>query len=216
MESSSSRNWLVGVDIGGTFTDVVGIRLGSSEVRAAKVPSQRNAPVAAIVDGLKAVGISPEEVENLIHGTTRVTNAIVEEKLPAVALVSTYGFEDTLAIARLRRRDLYRLDVPPRREPLVSAEQSFGVPGRIEHTGVVYEPIDLTALEQVVDEVMDHTFHRVALAFVIGAVSALRGEDVVVQVAVPDMTETVDAEVAECRERIGGAGDEFGDRAEGH
>lgn len=164
MESSSSRNWLVGVDIGGTFTDVVGIRLGSSEVRAAKVPSQRNAPVAAIVDGLKAVGISPEEVENLIHGTTRVTNAIVEEKLPAVALVSTYGFEDTLAIARLRRRDLYRLDVPPRREPLVSAEQSFGVPGRIEHTGVVYEPIDLTALEQVVDEVMATGVESVAVS----------------------------------------------------
>ena len=96
--------WLVGIDIGGTFTDVVAIQPDDAEVRAAKVPSQRDTPVAAIAAGLEAVGIDPADIDNLVHGTTRVTNAIVEEKLPPVALVSTEGFEDTLAIARLRRR----------------------------------------------------------------------------------------------------------------
>ena len=139
--------WVVGIDIGGTFTDVVGIRSDGSEVRSAKVPSQRDTPVAAIARGLDAVGIDPSDIDNLIHGTTRVTNAIVEEKLPPVALVSTEGFEDTLAIARLRRRDLYRLDIPPRRAPLVPAERSFGVPERIEHTGAVHTPLEPSDLE---------------------------------------------------------------------
>ncbi len=142
--------WLVGIDIGGTFTDVVAIQPDDAEVRAAKVPSQRDTPVAAIAAGLEAVGIDPADIDNLVHGTTRVTNAIVEEKLPPVALVSTEGFEDTLAIARLRRRDLYRLDIPPRRAPLVSADRSFGLRERVEHSGAVHTPLEHDDLEALV------------------------------------------------------------------
>ena len=159
--------WLVGIDIGGTFTDVVAIQPDDAEVRAAKVPSQRDTPVAAIAAGLEAVGIDPADIDNLVHGTTRVTNAIVEEKLPPVALVSTEGFEDTLAIARLRRRDLYRLDIPPRRAPLVSADRSFGLRERVEHSGAVHTPLehdDLEALVQLLGSSVSRSIHEGLLA----------------------------------------------------
>jgi N-methylhydantoinase A len=146
----SAVQWLVGIDIGGTFTDIVAMECASGELRAAKVPSRRDGPVAAIDDGLSAVGIQAQDVVNLIHGTTRVTNAIVEETLPPVALIATEGFEDTLAIARLRRRELYRLDVPPRRPPLVPANRIFGVRERLAHDGAVLEILDADSLEQAI------------------------------------------------------------------
>ena len=120
------EGWQFWVDRGGTFTDIVAIRDRDSWPRTAKVPSRPDDPVAALLDALRAVDVEPAEVANLIHGTTRITNAIVEGKMPPVALVTTAGFEDVLAIERLRRRDLYRLDVPPKLAPLVPA-----VPGRV-------------------------------------------------------------------------------------
>src|SRR3982074_2985516 len=102
--------WQVGIDIGGTFTDLVALLPGTGEVRSIKVPTQRNDPVASIQAALAAAGLAPEEVDDLIHGTTLVTNAIVEDRVAPVALVATLGFEDVLDIARGagRRRDRRR------------------------------------------------------------------------------------------------------------
>ena len=142
-----TREWLVGIDVGGTFTDVVALRLADGAMRSAKVASRPDDPVCAIANALDAVVLAPDDIENLVHGTTRVTNAIVEEKLPPVAMVTTSGFEDTLAIARLRRRELYRLDIPPRRAPLVPAERCFGVDERLDHRGEVLRALDTDSLE---------------------------------------------------------------------
>src|SRR5476651_1294806 len=67
----------VGIDIGGTFTDLVALLPATGEVRSIKVPTQRNDPVASILAALAAAGLTSEEVDDLIHGTTLVTNAIV-------------------------------------------------------------------------------------------------------------------------------------------
>lgn len=156
--------WQVGIDIGGTFTDVVAVNVTSGELRAAKVPSRPDDPVAAILESLTAVDVDVDGVENLVHGTTRVTNAIVEEKLPPVALITTEGFEDTLVIARLRRRDLYRLDVPPRLPPLVPDERRFGVAERIDHNGAVLRPLDEDSLETVIAKVRASGVSTVAVS----------------------------------------------------
>src|SRR5580704_9250301 len=111
----SDSGWQVGIDIGGTFTDLVALLPGTGEVRSIKVPTQRNDPVASIQAALAAAGLAPQEVDDLIHGTTLVTNAIVEDRVEPVALVATRGFEDVLDIGRGGRQHLYRLDLPPRR-----------------------------------------------------------------------------------------------------
>ena len=124
--------WQVGIDIGGTFTDLVALLPSSGEVRSIKVPTQRNDPVASILAALAAAGLTSEEVDDLIHGTTLVTNAIVEDRVDPVALVTTRGFEDVLDIGRGGRQHLYRLDLPPRRASQVPADRRVGLAERVD------------------------------------------------------------------------------------
>ena len=135
--------WEAGVDIGGTFTDIVAIHAGTREMRSAKVPSRPDAPVDAMLEAIAAVGLDTAQLRRFVHGTTRITNAIVQDRLPPIALIATAGFEDVLEIARYRRRDLYRLDVPPKAPPLVPPERCFGLQARMDHTGAaLLEPTD--------------------------------------------------------------------------
>lgn len=142
--------WDVGTDIGGTFTDIVAVHAGSGEARTAKVPSRPDAPVDAMLEALEAVGLCPADLGRFVHGTTRVTNAIVQDRLPPIALVATAGFEDVLEIGRYRRRDLYRLDIPPKAPPLAPPGRCFGLRERMDHHGVVLEPLDDAELARMV------------------------------------------------------------------
>jgi N-methylhydantoinase A len=156
--------WEIGTDIGGTFTDIIAIRRDSAETRIAKVPSRPAAPVEAMLEAIAAVGLRKADIKRFIHGTTRVTNAIVEERLPKVALVATAGFEDVLEIARYRRRDLYRLDVPPKSKPLVPPELCFGLAERLDHDGRVLQPLAEQELERLVAWLKQAGVQSVAVA----------------------------------------------------
>ncbi len=142
--------WDVGTDIGGTFTDILAVRAGAQETRIAKVPSRPHAPVQAMLEAIAAVGLRREEVRRFVHGTTRVTNALVEERLPKVALIATAGFEDVLEIGRYRRQDLYRLDLPPKPRPLVPPALCFGLAERLDHTGAVLQPLAEAEIERAI------------------------------------------------------------------
>ncbi|WP_043358656.1 hydantoinase/oxoprolinase family protein [Belnapia sp. F-4-1] len=131
--------WQVGIDIGGTFTDIVGAR--GAEFRTAEVPSRPADPVGSIFAALEAIGVAPGEIADLVHGTTRVTNAIVENKLEPVTLLATAGFEDIIEIGRQSRRDLYRLDVPPKPAPLIPAARRVPVAERMAHDGTTLRPL---------------------------------------------------------------------------
>ena len=143
------RIWDIGTDIGGTFTDIIAVRAGSAETRIAKVPSRPHAPVQAMLEALAAVGLQQGDVRRFVHGTTRVTNALVEERLPRVALIATAGFEDVLEIGRYRREELYRLDVPPKAPPLVPPELCFGLKERLDHTGAVVVALEEAEIQRL-------------------------------------------------------------------
>jgi N-methylhydantoinase A len=145
--------WQVGVDIGGTFTDVVAFQPSTGEVVEAKVRSRPDDPVAGLLAALDAVGIAWEGVDDLMHGTTLITNAIVEDRLARVALVTTEGFADTLAIGRQNRRHLYRLDLEPKPRPQVPEHMRFEVAERIDADGRVLKPLAPEALEDAVRNV---------------------------------------------------------------
>ncbi len=126
----------IGIDTGGTFTDVV---VGSrGHFQAFKVPSTPGDPSAAIVEGiaraLAAVGEAAEV--DVVHGTTVGTNALLERKGARTALVSTAGFEDVLSTRRQARPELYNLDVVPP-APLVAPELTFGLAERVASDGSV-------------------------------------------------------------------------------
>ncbi|WP_441230559.1 hydantoinase/oxoprolinase family protein [Tardiphaga sp. 215_C5_N2_1] len=142
--------WEIGTDIGGTFTDIIAIRRDTSETRIAKVPSRPHAPVQAMLEAIEAVGLRKSDVKRFIHGTTRITNAIVEERLPRIALIATKGFEDVLEIARYRRRDLYRLDIAPKAKALVPRELCFALDERLDHEGQILKPLAEAEIERLI------------------------------------------------------------------
>lgn len=142
-------SWDVGTDIGGTFTDIVAVDRDTGETRTAKVPSQPDAPVDAMLAAIEAVGLDGTQLGRFVHGTTRITNAIVQDRLPPIALIATAGFEDVLEIGRYRRRDLYRLDIAPKAPPLVPHTRCFGLRERVLHTGDVESVPDEAELERM-------------------------------------------------------------------
>ena len=159
-----NTEWQVGLDIGGTFTDVVAVNPADGLVRNAKVRTLAGDPVASAEAALEAIGLSLPMVAELVHGTTMATNAIVEGKLSRVALVSTEGFRDTLAIGRQNRRDLYRLDVAPKLPPLVEEALRFEVPERVASDGSVLRPLNGPAADRVIQELSTCGPEAVAVA----------------------------------------------------
>ncbi|MFP5375692.1 MAG: hydantoinase/oxoprolinase N-terminal domain-containing protein [Acidimicrobiia bacterium] len=132
---------LVGVDTGGTFTDVVG-----ADGRIAKVLSTPDDPARAVAAGLAALGGGAPAL--LAHGTTVATNALLERRGARVALVTTAGLVDVIEIARQDRPSLYD-QWADRPEPLVPRDLRLEVGGRLAADGTELEPVDPAALPRV-------------------------------------------------------------------
>jgi N-methylhydantoinase A len=159
-----TARWRVGIDIGGTFTDVIAVNAASGEVRSAKVQSRSSDPAASIGSAYQAVGIDWAAVSDLVHGTTMATNAIVEDRLAPVALIATEGFSDTIEIGRQNRRELYRLDVTPKLPPLVPAERRLEVVERVDAQGQVLTPLSDAEVERVAAAAEDLDVESVAVS----------------------------------------------------
>jgi N-methylhydantoinase A len=118
----------VGIDVGGTFTDLVALDAASGVIRSLKVLTTPDAPARGVLAGLQSLA---PNAGSIAHGTTIVTNAIVEGRYGRTALVTTRGFRDVLEIARQSRQELYRLDSAPRPAPLVPRHLRLEVTERV-------------------------------------------------------------------------------------
>jgi N-methylhydantoinase A len=149
-----------GVDIGGTFTDLVLSVDGT--LRIHKLLSTPDDPAQAMLNGLEAVGaVAGTRVS---HGSTVATNAILERKGARTALITTHGFRDILAIGRQNRPVLYALQpqLPP---PLIPTKWCYEVPERLDHTGAELVPLDLDVLDAVLDQMALERIESVAVCF---------------------------------------------------
>ncbi len=148
---------LVGVDIGGTFTDVV--LSAGGELRLHKLLSTPAAPARALLAGLAAIGAVGATVT---HGSTVATNAILERRGARTALITTAGFRDLLFIGRQNRPALYALHptIPP---PLIPRAWCFEAHERLDFQGNVILPLDLAALDAVLDEVAAQPIESIAI-----------------------------------------------------
>jgi len=137
----------VGVDSGGTFTDVVAVD-GAGVVRAYKLPSRPAAPWEPVLEGARQVAAvaGGGAIAELSHSTTVATNALLERRGGPVALVTTAGFEDVLEIGRQARPRLYALH-PVLPAPLVDAPLRFGLDERLAADGSVVRAPTAAALE---------------------------------------------------------------------
>ena len=158
----------LGVDIGGTFTDIVLLDNGGV-LRNKKILSSPDDYSRAIEEGVRelldATGVNASEIVELAHGTTVATNAIIERKGVTVGLITTDGFRDILEIARFRAPRLY--DVNFRKpDPLVERRLRFTVPERITAAGKIDKPLDTTALEAVAAQCRTAKVDAVAVCFI--------------------------------------------------
>src|SRR5438034_1257549 len=141
MPSPAAKSVRVGVDTGGTFTDFVFTAGGQLQVF--KLPSTPSDPSLAIRNGLERIAqltSTDPRCLDVVHGTTVGTNALLQRRGARVALVTTKGFEDVLAIGRQARPELYNLNAvkPP---PLVAEALRFGVAERVACAGEVIQPL---------------------------------------------------------------------------
>ena len=162
--AGTNDTWRVGIDIGGTFTDVVAVEPARGTFREAKVRTVAGSPADSIEAALGALDLDWSRVADLMHGTTLVTNAIVEGRLAPVALIASAGFRDVLAIGRQNRRYLYRLDLPPKPPPLVPEALRLEVAERIDAEGAVITPLDAAAIDGIAEAVADLGVEAVAVA----------------------------------------------------
>jgi N-methylhydantoinase A len=158
--------WIVGVDTGGTFTDVFGLS-SDGEARVAKVPSTPPHFDIAVVEGVQELGIEPGEVETLFHGTTVTTNAVITKQGAPTALVTTEGFRDVLEIRRANREELYDIlwDPPP---PLVPRRHRLEVEERVDYAGNVVRPLADESVRAVARKIRARDLQSVAVCLVNG------------------------------------------------
>ncbi|HVY14085.1 MAG TPA: hydantoinase/oxoprolinase family protein [Rhodopila sp.] len=166
--------WRIGVDSGGTFTDVCLFDDETGSIAVWKVPSTPSDPSQGIADGVaqgvERVGATPAGVGYFGHGTTVATNALIQHRGARTGLVTTDGFRDLLEIGRQKRPDLYdiQVDKPP---TLVSRDLRLEVPERVRHDGSVEVPLDRDAVRSAVRALRDAGVEAVAVCFLYGFVS---------------------------------------------
>jgi N-methylhydantoinase A len=163
---TSSPAIRLGLDIGGTFTDVA-LEVGERRFTAKTLTTPR-APEEGVLAALRSViesaGIEPRQVELIIHGTTLATNAVIERKGAKTALLTTEGFRDVIEIRHENRFEQYdvNIDLPP---PLVPRRLRFPVRERIDAQGNVLVPLDESSLARAIDTLAAQQVEAVAIGF---------------------------------------------------
>ncbi len=158
---------IVGIDVGGTFTDIAILEDG--RLRVHKLPSTPSDPSVGIVKGVieacpQFVDGGSEFAADFVHGSTVATNALLEGKGGRTALITTLGFEDVLEIGRQSRSELYNLNVD-RPAPLAPWELRFGLPERVDHHGAIVEDLLPEAIQTCVHLIEEAEVDSIAVSF---------------------------------------------------
>jgi N-methylhydantoinase A len=158
----------VGIDVGGTFTDLAAVESWSGRILTHKVPSTPREPQRGVVCALQELRDRYEEppvIELIAHSTTIATNALLGQlglELPRVALVTTHGFRDVIEIGRQNRSEVYNLFVR-RPRPLVARGDRLTVRERVDHRGRVLRALDEREVERVCGELRERNPEAVAI-----------------------------------------------------
>jgi N-methylhydantoinase A len=159
-------SYRLGVDVGGTFTDLALYDTETNRLEFAKTPSTPANQAVGVAAGIRELmdryDVSSDEIEFFIHGTTVATNTLLERKGSKTALIVTEGFRDILQIGRQDRPSLYDWRIR-RSDPLVPRHLRFEVRERMIHTGEVLTPIDHANLASVIQQVKDAGVEAIAV-----------------------------------------------------
>ncbi len=189
----------LGVDVGGTFTDVV-LEAGPRRVTT-KVLTTPKAPEASVLAGIHSVlqeaELAPRDIALIVHGTTLATNALIERKGAKTALVTTEGFRDTIEIRQENRFEQYDLsiDLPP---PLVPRRHRFVVRERIGASGQVITPLATDGVEAVAALIEREDIEAVAIGFLHSYINSAHERQAaeILRRRLPDLPITLSGEIS--------------------
>ncbi|MCA2012120.1 hydantoinase/oxoprolinase family protein [Cereibacter sphaeroides] len=197
----SQGEWLVGVDVGGTFTDFSARNLETGQVKLHKRPSTPDDPGRAVIDGLGELiakhGIDPAAITRFAHGTTVATNALLQRRGARVAVVTTRGFRDLLEIGRQIRPHLYdlQLDYPA---PLAPRELRFEIDERIGARGEIVTPLTDAGIAALIADLKTHPeIEGIAICLLFSYLNGEHEEKLAaaLRAAFPDLLVSVSREV---------------------
>jgi len=165
----------IGVDIGGTFTDIVALD-GEGRLALAKVPSTPKDLLdgigAAVGKVLALAGAPPGDVERFIHGTTVATNAVLEQKGAVTAVLTTEGFEDVLEMGRQKRSRMYDLEMDPETPSfLAPGRRRVGIRERLDARGAVLVPLDEGQVRAAVQTLRAQGVQAIAVCYLFSFVN---------------------------------------------
>ena len=163
---------VVGIDVGGTFTDIAVLRDGVLSVH--KLPSTPADPSVGITTGIGDIDVDVPTTD-FIHGSTVATNALLEGKGGRTALVTTMGFEDVLEIGRQNRADLYDLSME-RPTPLAPWQLRFGLPERIDYTGAILDDLTSESVDALLSLLAEAQVDGVAVSFLFSFLNPIHEE----------------------------------------
>jgi len=162
-----NRLW-IGIDTGGTFTDVVLADISTGDYRYHKLPTTTDDPAKAILQGIAEVvelaGAKCAEVEFVVLGTTLATNAVLEGKTARTGMLTTAGFRDVLELARQRRPHYFNLDIP-KPVPPAARDLRIEIDERVDYSGAVHKPLDAEQVRAAVTMLQAQKVEAVAVCF---------------------------------------------------
>jgi N-methylhydantoinase A len=162
---SNKRSWVVGTDIGGTFTDIIGVNLETGEQRLGKVPSTPPTYFDGVINGLARAGLKGEEVLSFRHGATVSTNAILERKGVKTALITTEGFRDVLGGGRAERISAFELDWDPP-ELIIPRRNVLTVRERVSPYGEIVTPLSEADVKRCARAIAKRGIESVAVVYI--------------------------------------------------
>lgn len=159
---------LVGIDIGGTFTDIF---LYDEEIGEATVTKVLSTPphfAEGVFTGLKKAEVEPKRLMRICHGSTIVDNILTERRLPKIALIITEGFRDLLEVGRWWREELYELqqDKPAQIRPLVKRRDIYTIEERIGSGGEIVKPLNETGIHKIISNFKTKGYESIAIFFI--------------------------------------------------
>jgi N-methylhydantoinase A/oxoprolinase/acetone carboxylase beta subunit len=192
--------WIVGLDIGGTFTDVVAVHPDTGGFGRFKCLSTPDDPARGALTGingiLEVIAAAPSDIAIVLHATTLVSNALIERKGARTALLMTKGFRDTLDIAREKKFDIYDLQLE-KPVPLIPPALRFEADERVTADGAVLTPLDEAALARAAAAIRDLDVEAVAVCFIhayMNPVHERRARDIL-QAALGDIQVSLSSDV---------------------
>ena len=156
-------SYRLGVDVGGTFTDLLQLDQATGAVRIAKVPSTPDNQAFGVMNALASAECELAALDLIVHGTTTTTNAVLERKLSRTGLITTQGFRDVLELGRRTRPQAYGMT--GQFTPLIPRDLRLEVPERTDAAGQVVTPLDETALRAAARTLLDAGCEAVVVHF---------------------------------------------------